>query len=193
VSTRDQGREEKRDTGTAPPAPAPLKLTTLEFDVVELAALRGQAPAVATLASCHGLELPQMGRVRVSGSRIALCVRPARWLILSPAESPGAATDRWQTGAAGIAAVIDLSCALSAYRLEGDPAAIRARLARGCRLDLRPEVFPAGYAAATLMAQVSVMLASLAEGMLLLTPSTTARHFHQWLEGQCLQVNAETR
>jgi sarcosine oxidase gamma subunit len=52
---------------------------------------------------------------------------------------------------------------------------------RGCRLDLDPDVFPAGSAAATIMAQVSVTIMALSSGVLLLTPATTARHFYEWL------------
>jgi len=38
-----------------------------------------------------------------------------------------------------------------------------------------------GAVAATIMAQVSVIFAALPSGLLLLTPSTTARHFREWL------------
>jgi sarcosine oxidase gamma subunit len=54
-------------------------------------------------------------------------------------------------------------------------------LARGCRLDLDPVEFPAGHAAATHMAQVSVIIAALPSGIMLLTPATTARHVREWL------------
>jgi sarcosine oxidase gamma subunit len=54
-------------------------------------------------------------------------------------------------------------------------------LARGCRLDLEPTLFPPGRAAATIIAQVPVTLAALASGMLLLTPATTGRHLRHWL------------
>jgi sarcosine oxidase subunit gamma len=54
-------------------------------------------------------------------------------------------------------------------------------LARGCRLDLHPAAFLPGSAAATSMAQVSVTLARLHAGWLLLTPSSTARHLREWL------------
>jgi len=54
-------------------------------------------------------------------------------------------------------------------------------LARGCRLDLHDDAFASGSAASTHMAQVTVTLAALPAGWLLLTPSTTARHFREWL------------
>jgi sarcosine oxidase subunit gamma len=164
---------------------APLTLLDRELDVVELAALSGQSSAVVALARGRGVELPALGRVSVHEGRITLCVRPARWLLMSPHASAGAAAGEWHAAAAGIAAVIDQSSALRAFWLEGGPA-IRTALARGCRLDLDPEVFPAGHAAATIIVQVSVILVSLAEGILLLTPSTTARHFREWLAEQVM-------
>jgi sarcosine oxidase gamma subunit len=48
-------------------------------------------------------------------------------------------------------------------------------------LDLEPEAFPLGRAAATIMAQVSVVLVALPAGMLLLTPASTAQHLGEWL------------
>jgi sarcosine oxidase subunit gamma len=54
-------------------------------------------------------------------------------------------------------------------------------LARACRLDLHPSAFVPGSTAATSMAQVHVVLAALPGGWLLLTPSSTARHFSEWL------------
>jgi sarcosine oxidase subunit gamma len=74
---------------------------------------------------------------------------------------------------------VDLSSALTALYLSGP--AVREGLARGCRLDLHPEAFPPGSAAASHMAQVPVILAALPGAWLLLTPSTTARHFREWL------------
>jgi len=60
-------------------------------------------------------------------------------------------------------------------------AGARELLTRGCRLDLDRGAFPPGSAAATLIAQVSVILAALDSGFLLLTPATTARHLREWL------------
>jgi heterotetrameric sarcosine oxidase gamma subunit len=122
-----------------------------------------------------------MGRVRSAGDSIALGHRPERWLILSPPGPAGAAATAWQAVLAGAGTAVDLSSGLSVFRLVGPHDAIRSALARGCRLDLDGEVFPAGHVAATIIAQVSVILARLADGMLLLTPSTTARHFREWL------------
>jgi sarcosine oxidase subunit gamma len=146
---------------------------------VEIAALRGRARDLEKIAERKGIQLPAFGRVAVGPNQLALCVRPERWLLLAPPASPGATAGVWQAACAGCGVAIDLSSGLSALHLAG-PAA-REMLVRGCRLDLDPAVFPPGRAAATIMAQVSVILASLASGMLLLTPSSTSRHFREWL------------
>jgi heterotetrameric sarcosine oxidase gamma subunit len=153
----------------------------LEAEIIEVAALRTGIDSVQRFGISCAEPLPAFGRVSLDSPRLALCVRPARWLLLGPSapEGGGARAARWHEGCAGSAAVTELSSALAAFTLAGG--AVREALARGCRLDLHPQVFPPGRAAATVMAQVSVILAALPHGMLLLTPSTTAQHFAQWL------------
>jgi heterotetrameric sarcosine oxidase gamma subunit len=148
-------------------------------DIVEIAALRGRARELERLAHERGVLLAAPGRAVLAADQLSLCVRPQRWLLLSPPGSPGASAAIWQAACAGVGTAVDLSCALSALQLDG-PAA-REVLVRGCRLDLEPQAFPLGHAAATIMAQVSVILAALPSGLLLLTPSSTGRHFRQWL------------
>lgn len=103
-------------------------------------------------------------------------------MIPKASDDPAGAGDpasSWQVACQGVAAVVDLSSALHGFRLSG--AAVRDVLARGCRLDLDPNVFPDGAAAATIMAQVPVTLTRRGSTILLLTPSTTARHLREWL------------
>jgi sarcosine oxidase subunit gamma len=156
-----------------------VRLEPSATDIVEIAALRGRADEVDVVARRLGLDLPQLGRVAFSSNHMSLSVRPDRWLLLSPPSAPGEAVKKWVTRCAACAAAIDLSSALTAFELSGDP--VRDMLARGCRLDLDAGAFSEGHAAATIMAQVSVILANLGSAMLLLTPSTTARHFEEWL------------
>lgn len=156
-----------------------LRLETSSSDIVEIAALRDRADDVARIALEHGLRLPALGRVVVATDRLALCVRPGRWLILTPPAAVGASAAQWQAACAGLAAVFDLSSALSALEFSGPQA--REVLVRSCSIDLDPQLFPLGTACATIMAQVSVIIVALASGLLLLTPASTARHFHEWL------------
>ncbi|MBS0578590.1 MAG: hypothetical protein JSR36_04945 [Proteobacteria bacterium] len=167
---------------SAPSPDAGVRQGRWPAQVLEIAALRGAGSALAQCAHRLGEALPGPGEVRASAPRVSLCVRPQRWLLLQPAEGPEAAAraHAWQEGCGGLAAAIDMSSALSVLLLSGRPA--REMLARGCRLDLHPQVFRPGMAASTLLAQVPVTLAALPGGLLLLSPSSTAQHLGEWLE-----------
>ncbi|HEX2791436.1 MAG TPA: sarcosine oxidase subunit gamma family protein [Steroidobacteraceae bacterium] len=158
---------------------AGLRLETSASDIIEIAALRGRARDLDRIALGHGVQLPPLGRALVATDHLTLCVRPERWLVLTPPASAGASAAVWQAVCAGLGAVLDLSSGLSALELAGPDA--REVLVRSCRIDLDPQAFPVGAACATIMAQVPVTLVALASGVLLLTPASTARHFHQWL------------
>ncbi len=157
-----------------------LSLASCRLDVVELAALRGRDSELAAMAAAHGQSLPALGRIEFGAAQFSLCLRPRRWLLLSAADAPGVSVARWQGACAGVAAAVDLSSALLALRVAGGAA--RELLLRSCRLDLALDAFPPGSAAATLMVQVSVILAALPSGMLLLTPASTGRHVRDWLQ-----------
>ena len=156
-----------------------VELAACAVEIVELAAFRARASELSGIARGLGLELAAPGRVAAGSGQLSLCVRPGRWLMMLPPDSPGAQSARWQRACAGVAAAIDHSSGLVALRLAGSE--VGAVLSRGCRLDLDPEFFPRGRAAATLMAQVSVILARLPAGLVLLTPASTARHVREWL------------
>lgn len=156
-----------------------IQLESSATDIVEIAALRGRVAELGTLGLARGVTFSGLGRVVIASDHIVLSVRPNRWLLLSPPASPGAEVGHWQSACARIAVAVDLSSALTAFELSGP--SVREVLARGCRLDLDPQQFPQGSAAATIMAQVSVILVNLGSGMLVLTPSSTARHFREWL------------
>ena len=160
-------------------ASAGIQLERCEQDIVEIAALRGRGAELQTIARGRGLSLPALGRASVAAEQLALCVRPERWLLLSPPAAPGVSARHWHSACVGVGAAVDLSGGLTALQLSG-PAA-RDVLARGCRLDLDADAFTLNAAAATLMAQVSVILAALPSGLLLLTPASTAQHMREWL------------
>jgi sarcosine oxidase subunit gamma len=148
-------------------------------DIVEIAAQRDRVADLDALAARRGWRLPALGRNLTAPGQIAIGVRPGRWLLLSAPAAPGETVAVWAKDCAGLASAVDLSSGLAALWLEGT--SCREVLARGCRLDLHPGEFPPGHAAATIMAQVAVILVALSSGVLLLTPSTTARHFAEWL------------
>jgi sarcosine oxidase subunit gamma len=151
----------------------------LAADIIELAPLRDRTHVLRALGARRGLSFPEFGRIATTRETVVLCTRPERWLVLTTPAPPGAALSHWREACAGCAAPVELSSAITMLYLAGP--AMREVLARSCRLDLHPDAFTEGSAAATHMAQVPVTLAALRSGWLLLTPSTTARHFRDWL------------
>jgi len=73
-----------------------------------------------------------------------------------------------------------MSSARHLWRLQG--ATAREQLAAGCRLDLHESAFPPGRAAATLIAQVNTLVIAAPTGWMMLAPTSTARHFNEWLQ-----------
>ncbi|MBS0377109.1 MAG: hypothetical protein JSS29_01375 [Proteobacteria bacterium] len=158
-------------------ASAGVWLADCRTDIVELAAF--SLAAADAQRRVAGVELPPFGHAGFTGGHLALSVRPARWLLLSAPAEVGSAAGRWAKAAQGQGAAVDLTSGLAAFVLAG--ASARELLARGCRLDLDPAASPTGYAGATYMAQVSVILAVLPQCLLLLTPASTSRHLREWL------------
>ena len=157
-----------------------LQLHSSASDIVEIAALRGRAADLASIALGRAVQLPALGRAVIATGHVALCVRPERWLILTPPASGAASADRWRAGCAGVGAAVDLSSGLRVLELSGH--AVREVLVRSCRIDLDQAAFPPGAACATIMAQVPVILVALPSAMLLLAATSTAQHVHEWLQ-----------
>jgi heterotetrameric sarcosine oxidase gamma subunit len=126
-------------------------------------------------------SLPGRGRVVAWRGALALSVRPERWLVVEDRRAAGESAQQWQHSLGDAARVVDLSGAFSLFYLRGR--GLGALLARGCRLDLESRQFAVGTAAATVIAQVSVTLAVLSQGILLFTPATTGQHLFEWLHG----------
>jgi heterotetrameric sarcosine oxidase gamma subunit len=156
-----------------------VQLSDYRSDVVEIAALRGRIRDVESVAATRGLSLPGFGRVVATGRWLTMSVRPERWLVLQAATVAGARAAQWHTACAGVGIAVDLSSALAVLHLAGPMA--RELLARSCRVDLHEAGLPTGRAVTTVMAQVGVIIAAIPSGLLMLTPSTTARHFREWL------------
>lgn len=158
---------------------AGVQLSDYRSDVVEIAARRGRARELEGIAATRGLSLPGFGRVVATGRWVTISVRPERWLVLQAPTVAGARAAQWHTACTGLGAAVDLSSALAVLHLAGPMA--RELLARSCRVDLHELGLPIGRAVATVMAQAAVVIAAIPSGMLVLTPSTTARHFREWL------------
>ena len=158
---------------------AGVKLQTSRAVIVELAAHRGRTAELTARRRRAWLYAAVTGPRRISAEQLALSVRPERWLVLQPRDARASTWAQWEAMCGQAGTAVDLSSGLAVLQLCGPEA--RAVLARSCRLDLDPKHFPAGRAAATIVAQVSTVIVALPRGLLLLTPSTTARHFCEWL------------
>ena len=160
-------------------AAAGLALARCLADVLELGARRDGAERLREDFAAQGTALPRPGQSQRTANGLVLAVRPQRWLLVLPPAASGRAAAQWQERTARSAFTVELSAGLRAFFVSG--AAAREVLARGCRLDLADGRFPPGSAAATIVAQLAVVIAALPRGLLLLTPSSTARHFSEWL------------
>ena len=179
------------EASSVPETSAGLTCASLAADIIELVTLRDRTHVLRALGARRGLSLPAFGRITSARDTLVLCVRPERWLLLTPPAAPGAALGNWQGACTACAAAVELSAGLTALHLTGP--AVREVLARGCRLDLHPDAFAAGSAAASHMAQVPVVLGALPAGWLLLTPSSTARHLREWLTMAAAPFGLESR
>jgi heterotetrameric sarcosine oxidase gamma subunit len=179
------------EAAVVPGAPAGLTCAALPADIIELAALRDRIHVLRTLGARRGLSFPEFGRIATVRETVVLCTRPERWQMLTAPAPPGTALAQWREACAACAAAVELSSALMALYLTGP--AVREVLARGCRLDMHGEAFASGSVASTHVAQVPVTLAALPPGWLLLTPSTTARHFREWLTATAGPFGLESR
>lgn len=168
------------ETAVSGVAPAGLQLCTCTARIVELAAHRGRERELKTIAADRGWSLPPLGQAVITSSQLSLSVRPGRWLLLTAPEAGDGGVATWEAACDGAGSAVEFSSGLVPLHLSG-PAA-RDVLARSCRLDLHPQHFATGRAAATIMAQVATIIVALPRGLLILTPASTARHFGEWLE-----------
>ncbi len=165
---------------SAPEITAPLRIEHSTSDVVEVTARRGRFRDVVYAGRARDLNLPSLGEATWSETYVAASTRHERWWVIGPALAPAETAARIAGLLGTGAVVVDQSSGYDTFDLVG--AGWRKALARGCRLDLDPAIFVAGHAAATTIAQVNVILIPHPSGLLVLVPSTLARHFREWLD-----------
>src|SRR5207253_3380737 len=107
-STRRTCVSAREALGAASEAPG-VELAACAVEIVELAAFRARARELSGISRGLGLELAAPGRAAAGSGRLSVCVRPGRWLLLLPPDSPGAQAALWQRACAGVAAALDHS------------------------------------------------------------------------------------
>ena len=160
-----------------------VRICSCAAAITEIGAARGRTPDLVARMRERGIELPAIGRVAMGAERLLFCVRPSRWIVIvaPTGRDTGSSFVEWQQAGESLGGAVELSAAYVALLLQGSRST--DVLSRGCRLDLGSQVFPMGSAAATIIAQTRVCMAALPIGMLLLAPSSLARHFRDWLAG----------
>lgn len=139
-------------------------------------ALGGFLPAVpCTVARLDGVDVLWLG--------------PDEWLLVAPASDRDALTETVCEAVAQDGAVTDVSAQRTIVRLTGPP--VREVLARGCAIDLHPNVTPVDSCVQTLLAQTGVILVvndEAASDLLVLVRASFAEYFADWLIDACSEL-----
>jgi sarcosine oxidase subunit gamma len=130
------------------PGPDPVRLAAPLRDIVQVAARRDGAAALAeAVRTAFGLDLPPAGHTAVAGDVAALWVQPQTWMLVAPAGDEGELARRLKAACGDAASVVDQSHGRCVLRIEGAQAA--SVLARICRVDVHPRAFGPGRVAST--------------------------------------------
>jgi sarcosine oxidase, subunit gamma len=139
----------------------PRSLRVAEVPFCEMLNLRLDAgdpagPAGAGVAAVLGGPLPLVpGTARRYDTRDVAWLGPDEWLVISEPGAPSVEADLTEAVTAA-GAVTDVSAQRTLLTVAG-PAAAEA-LARGCAIDLHPQVAPAGTCVQTLLARSGVTI-----------------------------------
>ena len=111
------------------------------------------------------------------GNLLVLWLGPDEWLVIAPPDSDDL-EERLRAELPAGGAVIDVSAQRTTLRMSGP--AVRDVLARGCALDLHPQVFT-GRCAQTMVARTQAILVEEAGEFLVLVRSSFAGYLGEWL------------
>jgi sarcosine oxidase, subunit gamma len=125
--------------------------------VVRVQSWAGAVHVPPRVGEAFGISWPQETGAVASGNVEVLCIGPSDWLAISHEISGTALAQTLNERFAGSAfRATNLSSALTRIRVEGIDA--RALLAKGCSLELHPQVFVAGRTARTRFANIPVVI-----------------------------------
>jgi sarcosine oxidase, subunit gamma len=155
--------------------------------------LRGganDAAFAAAVKSVCNTALPTSANTVSQGDIDAYWLGPDEWVLLMAAEKVTALKLALDTAISGRhAAVNDLSGAFVSLRLSGQK--VRELLAKGCALDLHPDVFLSGTCAHTGLAKAGVMLAVHDPHVLLVVRRSFADYLMHWLRAAGAEYGIE--
>src|SRR5262245_23459998 len=153
-----------------------------------IAAREGRRRALSESAlSGFAVNLPDLPR-RVEGRDIAfIWTGPDQWLAQGPLVKESLLAEAFSC----VASVVDQSHGWALLRITGPRA--RDALAKGLAIDLHPRAFATGFAAATSVAHIAVLLWQLDDRPTyeFAVPRSYARSFWHWLEASAAEYGLE--
>jgi heterotetrameric sarcosine oxidase gamma subunit len=163
-------------------AEPPVQVSAREgLDVVQVAALGDAATIAERLTEHFGLAITGTPNgTATAGALTVLWHGPAQWLVVrAPAAAPLA--DELMRLCGDAAAVVDLGHARTVLRLAGP--GVRAVLAKGTSIDLRPGRFGPGACALTALGKIGAFLHAVApETIDVYVARSYGRALVDWLE-----------
>lgn len=128
-----------------------------DFALVQVMARRGKAAALGKAAKQHfGTAAPSKPKAVTAGDSLLVWSGPDQFLVLSARTGMASPLEPLAESLAGLASLSDQSDARALIRIAGPSA--RDVLAKFCSLDLHPQEFPVGTAAATSIDHTAVTL-----------------------------------
>ncbi len=160
---------------------------------VQLAARAGSVAALAETMRPLGLTLPGPGGWSAGGGWRAIWVGPERWLVFGPASDRDDIERSLRDRLGPLASVSDQSDARVVLRLSGPR--VREALSKGIGIDLHPRAFSAGRAAATLAAQIGVVIWQLDDAPTyeLAVARSYAGSLAEWLVGAAAEYGLQVQ
>lgn len=164
---------------------AGVGLGELRFQgVVNLRVRRDDPAARQALETALGAALPAVPATAAAGALTVIALGPDEWLAVG-GESPAEARRLAEATQGHFVGVTDLGENYATLLLRGPKA--REVLAKGCPLDLHPDVFKLGQAASSLVAKATTVLHLVSEDpegatFHLLVRRSFAEYLYRWLE-----------
>ncbi len=175
----------------APEGPAGIFVQMHEYPVMLLVlARKGQQAALAAkIQALFGLALPVRPKRVMAGEMAAISLAPSQWLVTGPP----ALARQMANACEGLASVSDQSDSRALLRVAGPE--VRPMLAKGVPLDLHPDAFQPGDAAATLVAHMSAWIWQLDDAPTyeIAVPRSMAGSFADWLQASAGEYGMEVR
>jgi sarcosine oxidase subunit gamma len=163
----------------------PNSVAIVEEPFVTMVDLRvdPSGPGATAAAELLGVELPTAPSTYAkSGDTTVIWQGPDEWLVTGTAPGPELEARLREAVAPHTGAAVDVSGQRTTLRLRGSNS--RDVLAKGCALDLHPQVFGEGAAAETTLGQAGVILLAVNEtgaDYCILVRSSFARYLADWL------------